>query len=157
MSHDNIHLEPRTATVPNASPIDGSKTKTDAYTTTTTHAVHSRDATPTVAQRVTRDGEISPVRSHSDAGEINYKHVDGVGEQHGSTKLEKDSFSFVGVVSLAVSCINSWVVLVTALAAGLSSGGPTASACSALLPTIYRGQMPNQHESLPDSRRAECG
>ena len=42
-------------------------------------------------------------------------------------KLEKDSFSFIGVVSLAVSCINSWVVLVTALGAGLTSGGPTAS------------------------------
>lgn len=42
-------------------------------------------------------------------------------------RLNKDSFSFVGVVSLGVSCINSWVVLVLALGAGLSSGGPTTS------------------------------
>lgn len=42
-------------------------------------------------------------------------------------KLNKDSFSFAGVVSLGVSCINSWVVLVLALGAGLTSGGPTAS------------------------------
>ena len=42
-------------------------------------------------------------------------------------RLNKDSFSFAGVVSLGVSCINSWVVLVLALGAGLTSGGPTAS------------------------------
>ena len=42
-------------------------------------------------------------------------------------RLNKDSFSFIGVVSLGVSCINSWVVLVLALGAGLSSGGPTTS------------------------------
>jgi hypothetical protein len=42
-------------------------------------------------------------------------------------KLNKDSFSFAGVVSLGVSCINSWVVLMLALGAGLTSGGPTAS------------------------------
>lgn len=42
-------------------------------------------------------------------------------------RLNKDSFSFTGVVSLGVSCINSWVVLVLALGAGLTSGGPTAS------------------------------
>jgi hypothetical protein len=42
-------------------------------------------------------------------------------------RLNKDSFSFAGVVSLGVSCINSWVVLMLALGAGLTSGGPTAS------------------------------
>jgi hypothetical protein len=45
-------------------------------------------------------------------------------------KLNKDSFSFAGVVSLGVSCINSWVVLMLAFGAGLTSGGPTASKSS---------------------------
>jgi hypothetical protein len=117
--------------------MDGKPTKTkaqdDAYTTTSTHPVDS-DGVPLDSLPRARSNEIAPARSssRSETGEINYKHVDGIGEQHGATKLEKDSFSFVGVVSLAVSCINSWVVLVTALSAGLTSGGPTASESDAL-------------------------
>lgn len=41
--------------------------------------------------------------------------------------LEQDTFSFSGVVCLGVSVINSWVVLVLGLGAGLTSGGSTAS------------------------------
>jgi hypothetical protein len=44
----------------------------------------------------------------------------------GQQILVKNSFTFINVFSLAFSCINSWVVLVVGLGAGLSSGGPTA-------------------------------
>lgn len=55
-------------------------------------------------------------------------HADGLQEvPEELQRLNKDSFSFAGVVSLGVSCINSWVVLVLALGAGLTSGGPTTS------------------------------
>ncbi|OCF39128.1 hypothetical protein I317_07069 [Kwoniella heveanensis CBS 569] len=40
--------------------------------------------------------------------------------------LDKHAFNFWSVFSLAFSCINSWVVLVLGLSAGLTSGGPTA-------------------------------
>ncbi|WVR04218.1 hypothetical protein IAU60_001218 [Kwoniella sp. DSM 27419] len=40
--------------------------------------------------------------------------------------LDKHAFGFWSVFSLAFSCINSWVVLILGLTAGLTSGGPTA-------------------------------
>lgn len=40
--------------------------------------------------------------------------------------LDTHAFTFLDVFSLAFSCINSWVVLVVGLGAGLVSGGPTA-------------------------------
>jgi hypothetical protein len=69
-----------------------------------------------------------PSELEKSEGNMKVAHADGLQEvpeelQH----LNKDSFSFAGVVSLGVSCINSWVVLVLALGAGLTSGGPTAS------------------------------
>ena len=41
--------------------------------------------------------------------------------------LEKNGFSMFSAVSLGVCVINSWVTLLVALGAGLTSGGPTAS------------------------------
>ena len=98
------------------------------------HAKAGATTTSTRIVPISNEGEsnddLDITRMASLSGsQVQYKHVDGVGAQVGETKLEKDSFSFIGVVSLAVSCINSWVVLVTALAAGLTSGGPTASEC----------------------------
>ena len=69
--------------------------------------------------------------SEVEKSEANFKFAPADGLQEVPEelqKLNKDSFSFAGVVSLGVSCINSWVVLVLALGAGLTSGGPTASA-----------------------------
>lgn len=68
--------------------------------------------------------------SEVEKSEANFKFAPADGLQEVPEelqKLNKDSFSFAGVVSLGVSCINSWVVLVLALGAGLTSGGPTAS------------------------------
>jgi hypothetical protein len=71
-----------------------------------------------------------PIDAEMEKTEANWKvaPADGLHEvPEELQKLNKDSFSFAGVVSLGVSCINSWVVLVLALGAGLTSGGPTAS------------------------------
>jgi len=64
-------------------------------------------------------------------------------------RLNKDSFSFAGVVSLGVSCINSWVVLMLALGAGLTSGGPTASKSS----QVGRGSANRQWFGASSMRR----
>ncbi|WVR09268.1 hypothetical protein IAU60_006333 [Kwoniella sp. DSM 27419] len=50
-----------------------------------------------------------------------------VHEAHATRPLDKDTFSFINVFSLAFSCINSWVALVAGLGAVLNSGGPTAA------------------------------
>ena len=42
------------------------------------------------------------------------------------TGVEKDNFTLFGAFGLAFSVINSWVVLVVGLGAGLVAGGPSA-------------------------------
>ncbi|WVQ78062.1 hypothetical protein IAT38_000143 [Cryptococcus sp. DSM 104549] len=58
--------------------------------------------------------------------ELPLDHSQQQAAQTSGEQLDKHAFSFLSVFSLAFSCINSWVVLVVGLSAGLISGGPTA-------------------------------
>lgn len=113
-----------------------------------------------------------PVREPSEleksVANMKVTHADGLQEvPEELQKLNKDSFSFAGVVSLGVSCINSWVVLVLALGAGLTSGGPTTSKSYYILTSSpcaddYSGLgvrvcYPVDLLHDPQSRRDVCG
>jgi hypothetical protein len=46
--------------------------------------------------------------------------------------IKRDNFTLFGAFGLAFSVINSWVVLVVGLGAGLVAGGPSARECLAV-------------------------
>jgi hypothetical protein len=74
-------------------------------------------------------GDDRSLSSHTHVKPVQGELDHAGGLQAGDVALAEESFSFGGVVCLGVSCINSWVVLVLGLGAGLTSGGSTASEC----------------------------